>query len=136
MKQPDFQTHDDMADQYEERTQNVVEPVAVAVVAAEPLRIVQHPTRDFTAGQVQVDAGQVQQLIGAHAFRDCLRIVNAGGGPVYIGPERDTLTPGGGYWLGPGAELAMKSRHAVYVLGDETLTGPNPVHWLAEYVDG
>jgi hypothetical protein len=132
----EFSTTDDVATTYTERTQNVIEPVAVAVVAAEPLRIVTHPTRDFTTGQVQVTAGQIQQVVGANPFRQCLRIVNAGGGPVYIGPQSDALTVGGGYWLGPGKELPINSRHAVYVLGDASLTGPNAVHFFAEFVDG
>ncbi|GGZ64961.1 hypothetical protein GCM10010387_67560 [Streptomyces inusitatus] len=126
----------DVADEYAERTQEAVAPVAVAVVAAEPLRIVQHPPRQFTTGAVTVTAGQVQQLAGAAPFRDSLHIVNGGGGPVYLGPDRDTLTPMGGFWLGPGQKMTMRSRHAVYVLGDASLTAATPVHTFAEYVDG
>lgn len=132
----DTHVSEELADEYRYRTQDVVEPVAVAVVAAEPLRIVTHPTRDFTTGSVTLTAGQVTQLMGPGPFRDVLHVVNNGAGPVYIGADRDTLTQAGGFPLAPAARLSIRSRHAVYVLGDATLAGPTPVHWFAEYVDG
>jgi hypothetical protein len=125
------------ADDYQERTQDAITPVAVAVVAAEPLRIVQHPAREFTTGSAAVLPGQVVQLVGAAPWRDSVRLTNSGGsGTIYLGPDRDTLTPGGGYPLLPGASLTLRTRHAVYVLGSPENTGSAAASFLAEYVDG
>ncbi|WP_129286715.1 hypothetical protein [Streptomyces sp. GZWMJZ-114] len=124
------------ADDYQERTQDAITPVAVAVVAAEPLRIVQHPAREFTTGSAAVLPGQVVQLVGAAPWRDSVRFANSGPGTIYLGPDRDTLTPGGGYPLLPGTSLTLRTRHAVYVLGAPENTQAAVASFLAEYVDG
>ncbi|NEC10721.1 hypothetical protein, partial [Streptomyces sp. SID7909] len=88
-----------------------------AVVAAEPLRIQRHPSREFTTGSatVQQDASPVQ-VIGANPFRERLLLTNLGAELVFVGPERDTLTASGGYPLGQGQALELHTRHTVYVV--------------------
>lgn len=127
----------DVADEYNERVQDVIAPVAVAVVAAEPLRIQRHPTREFTTGTATVPHdGTPVQLIGTNPFRERLLLTNRGGGTVYLGPARDTLTEGGGYPLRTNAEIELHTRHAVYAITAPEESANITVAFLAEHVDG
>ncbi|MFG3244849.1 hypothetical protein [Streptomyces sp. NPDC048157] len=126
----------DMADEYTERVQDVIAPVAVAVVAAEPLRIQRHPSREFTTGSATVQPGTVVQVIGSNPFRERLLLTMEGDSVVYVGPDRDTLTPAGGYPLKPGDQVELHTRHAVYVIGHPDAPEAASVHFLAEHVDG
>lgn len=130
-------THD-VADEYNERVQDVIAPVAVAVIAAEPLRIQRHPSAEFTTGSAAVAAGAGPvQIIGTNPFRERLLIKNRSATQtVFTGPERDTLTNSGGYPVGPGEEVELFTRKAVYVVPDSAATESAVVHFLAEHVDG
>lgn len=137
MDDTQHRTSANVADEYSERVQDVVAPVAVAVISAEPLRIQRHPTREFTTGSVSVwPAANPVSVIGANPFRERLLLTNDGTGTVYVGPERDTLTNAGGYPLASGAELELHTRHAVYVVAALAAAEPVAVHFLAEHVDG
>lgn len=125
----------DVADEYRERTADVTEPVAVAVVAAEPLRIVQHPTRAFTAGQISLSAGTARGVVGANPFRDRLILQNTGAVRVFIGPAADTLGVGTGYPLQPDAVLELRTRDAVFAMAAPGGDG-GELYFLAEHVDG
>jgi hypothetical protein len=133
----DVNVGQDVADEYHERVQDVIAPVAVAVVAAEPLRIQRHPSREFTTGSASVVPLAIPvQVIGANPFRERLLITNRGTATVFVGPERDTLTPSGGWPLAAGRELELHTRKAIYVVADPAAVETAPVHFLAEHVDG
>jgi hypothetical protein len=139
MSTTDHTTTDDTTTDYMERTQDVIAPVAVAVVAAEPLRVQRYPSREFTTGSVAVAPGATPiQVIGANPFRETLFLTNMADYPVYIGPARDTLTPSGGYPLAPGQDIALSTRHAIYAMAadDDNPPPAAPLHFLAEHVDG
>lgn len=132
----DVNTHADMGEQYREVTQEVIEPVAVAVVSAEPLRVRQQPRRHFTTGQVSVTpGGAAKQLIGANPFRERL-IISTQGGDIYIGPDRDALTAGSGFWLPKSSRVELTTRYDVWVMGDPGNAGSTSPTFLAEHIDG
>jgi hypothetical protein len=134
----DTSTAETLDQDYDERIGLPVDPVAVAIVAAEPLHIVEHPTGEITQGSVSLTvAAGAQQLVGAHPWRDTVSIKNQGSAVVYIGGQRDTLTPAGGYPLNTGDELILKTRREVWVMVDPGTDGTNTatVHFLAEHVD-
>lgn len=130
-------TSEDLPESYAERVQEAITPVAVAVVAAEPLRIQRHPSSEFTTGSVSVQpALSPVQIIGSNPWRDRLMVQNKGTSTVYVGSKADTLTPTGGYPVEPGHELELFTRRAVYVVAASDATLPANVHFLAEHVDG
>lgn len=132
----DVHVSDSMADQYEHQTQEVAEPVAVAVVSAEPLRVRAMPRRQFTTGQVTVTVGGAPiMLVGANPFRERL-LISTQGQDIYIGPTRDTLTAGSGFWLARGQRMELSTRYDVWVIADPGNTGPTSPTFLAECVDG
>jgi hypothetical protein len=132
----DVHPTDDMANRYAERTQEVIEPVAVAVVSAEPLRVRVQPRRQFTTGQITVSPGDApKQLIGANPFRERL-IISTQGQDIYIGPERDALTAGSGFWLPRQQRVELTTRYDVWVIADPGNTGATSPTFLAEHVDG
>lgn len=128
-----------LADDYRERVALPVDPVAVSIVSAEPLHIVEHPTGEITHGSVPLTAaGGVVALIGANPWRDTVSIKNQGPSVAYVGGQRDTLTPAGGYPLNVGDELILKTRRELWVTVDTSGSGSDTatVHFLAEHVDG
>lgn len=129
----------DVADEYQERTQDVIAPVAVAIVAAEPLRVQRHPAREFTTGSaVAPMGGPAVQIIGANPFRERLLLTTPHdqATAVYIGPNRDTVTQFGGFPLKPGACVELNTRHAVWALASPDASSGTYVFFLAEHVDG
>lgn len=133
----DVPVEHDVADAYAERTQEVVEPVAVAVVDAQPIRVRQMPRKLFTTGQVTVSPnGGAVQLLGANPFRERLIIGTQSGGDIYIGPDRDSLTARTGFWLARNMRVELSTRHEVWVIADPSNAGPTSPTFLAEYVDG
>ncbi|MFJ7153268.1 hypothetical protein ACIQVT_34565 [Streptomyces sp. NPDC100445] len=127
----------DAAHQYADVVQEVTEPVAVAVVSAEPLRVRQQPRRQFTTGQVTVTpGGPAVRIIGANPFRERLIIGTQAGGDIYIGPDRDTLTAGSGFWLARNMRVELTTRYEVWAIADPGNSGATSPTFLAEHTDG
>ncbi|MCO0638382.1 hypothetical protein M8745_20825, partial [Lutimaribacter sp. EGI FJ00014] len=126
----------DPAAVYNEHVQDVTEPVAVAVVDAKPIRVRQTPRRQITTGQVTVSpGGAAKQLVGENPFRERL-LISTQGGDIYIGPDRDSLTAGSGFWLARSSRIELTTRRVVWVIGDPGNSGNTSPTFLAEHVDG
>ncbi|MFI5534717.1 hypothetical protein ACIA8O_39905 [Kitasatospora sp. NPDC051853] len=130
-------TDTSMVEQYEEHVTEAVEPVAVAVISAKPLRVRQQAASDATTGQVPVAQAPVGpvQIIGANPWRQRL-VVRVKGGGVYLGPAAELLTSGTGAWLPAGQAIEITSRIAWYAVADPDNTGTATVSFLAEVSDG
>ena len=139
-QEQDHNPHDyDPARAYAERTEQDygANPVAVQIVDAEPIRVRDMPTRQWTTGSISVVPGASPvQVIGSNPFRDALWVRCGTGGTVYIGPHSDTLTPTSGWPIPAGEPDMLRTRESVWVVADPGNTGPVMVAFRAEHVDG
>ncbi|MEV6478043.1 hypothetical protein [Streptomyces sp. NPDC051657] len=108
-------------------------PVAVRVLADQPLPVEQRATRQWTCGQVQVRTGTIGQLATGNPSRVRLVVKNIGTTTIMVAPDNPTCSPTSAFPLLPGEREEWTTRHPVYAM---SVDADSVVAILAEHLDG
>jgi hypothetical protein len=112
-------------------------PKAVEIWAEHPIPVQQRPTREWTAGQVVLNAGdQPVRVLGYNPQRVRLELrTNGGPGSVYINSQQHTATATAGLQIinAGGERVELHSCREVWA---STTTQGATLYWLAEHLDG